>query len=114
MTNVIAFERPKASTKAQPQRKPSAKRTPGLMRSQWLAGLAAIWANPKNWKGSKRGNAFIVIDDIGVCVVIHRKEGGFQWEIRWRNRDEPIVSRWIFIIEQAAIDDAWSAVTTVG
>lgn len=114
MTNVVAFEKPKPMKQAKPPAK-KPRLTAEQRRSEWLAALAAIWANPKNWKRSKRGNAFIVIDDIDVCVVIFRRDDGcFQWQIRWRDGREPIKSRWIYEVEQTAIDEAWSAAMAVG
>jgi hypothetical protein len=38
---------------------------------------------------------------------------GFQWEIRWRWGREPVVSKWVFIAEERAIDAAWDAVVAL-
>ena len=112
---VIEFHRPKrpvAALKVTEQRSPP-KLTAAMLRSEWKAALAPFWANPKNWRRSKLGNAYIVLND--MCVVINRDELGFRWEIRWRDGSrEPIVSRWVFTGEQYAINDAFDAVITVG
>jgi hypothetical protein len=118
MSNVIEL-RPKASRRAaalKPAVQSVFKPSYGQRRSEWTAALAQIWANPRNWKRSKKGNAYIVIDDLDVCIAINRSEdgAGFQWEIRYRSGDEPIVSRWIYMAEQKAIDEAWDALVMVG
>lgn len=51
-----------------------------------------------------------MLAELGLCVVISREETGFQWEIRRRDDDEPITSRWIYMVEQSAIDDAFHVV----
>ena len=113
MSNVVEFSRTKArpatalkvAEQAAPQRLSDI-----TVKGEWDAALAAIWFNPKNWKRSRQGNAYIAIDDLGVCVVIERDEHGFQWEIRWRSGRNTVVSRWIYISEQTAINEAWDAV----
>jgi hypothetical protein len=115
MSNIVEFHRPKprSAAKAKP---PVPKLTRAMKQREWIATLAAIWANPKNWRRSKVGNAYIVIDDLDICVVIVRSEEGtgFQWEIRWRDDDkESLRSRWIYVVEQIAIDEAWTAVAAV-
>jgi hypothetical protein len=84
--DVIEFHRPIRQLKQVEVAKPMPKLADAKERGEWTAALAAIWANPKNWKRSRKGNAYIVIDDLNICVVISRDEsgGGFQWEIRWR------------------------------
>jgi hypothetical protein len=83
-------------------------------RREWLTALAAIWANPKNWRTSRHGNRYIVIDGLDICVVISRNdEGGFKWQIRWRWGREPTVSKWIYVGEQSAIDEAREAVVAL-
>jgi hypothetical protein len=83
-------------------------------RGEWMAALAAIWANPKNWRRSRRGSCYIVINDLDICVVVSRQdEGGFKWEIRWRYGKEPTVSKWIYVGEQIAINEAWDAVVAL-
>jgi hypothetical protein len=50
-----------------------------------------------------------VIDDLDICVVITRSDEGdvgFKWEIRWRWGNEPTVSKWIYVGEQTAINEA--------
>jgi hypothetical protein len=107
MTNVIEFHRPIRQLKQVEATKSLPKLADAKNRGEWTAALAAIWANPKNWKRSRNGNAYIVVDDLDICVVIGRDEssGGFQWEIRWR-WGEPTMSKWVFIAEQRAIDAA--------
>ena len=51
-----------------------------------------------------------MIDKIGVCVVIDHCEDGWSWEIRWSDGREPMSSKWIYLGEQIAIDEAWDAV----
>jgi hypothetical protein len=54
-------------------------------------------------------NRYIVIDDLDICVVITRSdegEVGFKWEIRWRWGNEPTGSKWIYVGEQTAINEA--------
>lgn len=114
MSNVIEFNRPTQSKQVETP-KPAPKLSEAKERNEWKAALAAVWASPKNWRTSKHGNRYIVIDDLGICVVIGRDEsgGGFQWEIRWRCRNKSTVSRWVFISEQVAIDEAWDAVVAL-
>ena len=110
MSNVVEFHRPKPRPAAP---KPIPRLADAKERGEWKAALAAIWANPANWKRSQRGNAYIVLDDLNICVVIVRDEGGFQWEIRWRWGNEPTVSKWVFVAERTAIDEAWDAVVAL-
>jgi hypothetical protein len=107
---VLEFHRPKPVRQAAPKRS-APKLTETMKRAEWNAALAAIWANPNNWRRSQHGNAYIVIDDLGVyVVVITRDDGYFQWEMRWRDGRDPVRSRWIHVAEQTAIDEAWDAV----
>jgi hypothetical protein len=111
MSNVIAFQKPKPRAAAQP--KPISL-ADAEHRGEWKAALAAIWANPKNWRTSRHGNRYIVIDDLDICVVIKRNdEGGFKWEIRWRYGKDQTVSKWIYVAEQTAINEAWDAVVAL-
>lgn len=82
----------------------------GQRRSEWTKTLAQVWANPRNWRRSRKDNAYIVIDDLNICVVVVREEHGYQWEIRWSDGEETTVSRWTYVSEQIAIDEAWDAV----
>ena len=66
--------------------KPSAlKLTRDMKKGEWMDVLAAIWANPKNWRRSGQGNAYIVINDVDICIVIVRKYTVFQCERRRRD-----------------------------
>jgi hypothetical protein len=51
-----------------------------------------------------------VIDDLIICVVIKRDEHGFQWEVRWRLNSERTLSKWTYVVEQTAINEALDAV----
>ena len=97
-SNVIEFVRPRASTKAQPRSpdrfaSPVPKLTRDMKRGEWMSSLAAIWANPANWRRNKKGAAFVVIDDLDICVVVTARDGGYQWQIRWRDGRAPVTSR---------------------
>lgn len=113
---VIEFHRPKPRQRE--ALKVTAQQAPPKLsdikdRLPWKKALAAIWANPKNWRRSKRGNAYIALDDLDLCVVIERVEGGYQWEVRWRWSREPTVSKWIYVTEQIAINEAFDAVAAL-
>ena len=57
----------------------------------------------------RSSNRYLVIDDLDICVVITRSdegEVGFKWEIRWRWGNEPTMSKWIYVGEQTAINEA--------
>jgi hypothetical protein len=73
-------------------------------------GSASSWVGWPRSPPKPTGNAYIVLDDLDICVVIVRDERGFQWEIRWRWGNEPTVSKWVFVAEQTAINEAWDAV----
>ena len=112
MSNVVEFKKPKPP--ARQVTPPAPKLADAKVKGEWPAALAAIWVNSKNWRTSRRGNRYIVINDLDICVVIKRNdEGGFKWEIRWRDGREPTVSKWIYVIEQSAIDEAWDAVVAL-
>ena len=117
VSNVVEFNRTKsrqvAALKVAEQAAPQ-RLSDITVRGEWDAALAAIWSNPKNWKRSRQGNAYIAIDDLGICVVVERDEHGFQWEIRWRSGRNTVVSRWIYMSEQTAINEAWDAVCVLG
>jgi hypothetical protein len=71
----------------------------------------AVWFDQARWKVSKKGNRYIVIDRIGVCVVItHSDEGYWSWEIRWRDGREPVSSNWTYVSEKGVLDEALDAV----
>jgi hypothetical protein len=111
VSNVVEFKRNPRPAAAP---RPTPKLANAENRGEWLAALAAIWANPKNWRTSRHGNRYIVIDDLDICVVIKRNdEGGFKWEIRWRYGKDQTVSKWIYVGEQTAIDEAWDAVVAL-
>lgn len=80
MSNVIAFQRPKPRPAAAPR--PAPRFNPDN-RNEWVQAVKAAWANPANWRTSKKNNRYIVIEEIGVCVVINRTDEGYwSWEIR--------------------------------
>jgi hypothetical protein len=117
--NVVEFRKaksqPVAALKVAEQKSPP-KLTTAMSRREWTATLAQIWANPRNWRRSKKtGSAYIVIDDLEICVVITHGEHGFRWEIRWNwSNEPPIKSRWVYMAEQTAINEAWDALVAVG
>ena len=117
MSNIIRFDRAKsrqvAALKVAEQAAPQ-RLSDITVRGEWDAALAAIWSNPARWRQGKSGNRYIVIDDLGICVLIKRDEHGFQWEIRWRSGRDTVVSKWIYMAEQTAIDDAWDAILVLG
>jgi hypothetical protein len=105
---VIAFQKPKAQPVAQPK---PVSLADAEHRGEWMAALAAIWANPKNWRTSRHGNRYIVIDEIGVVVVINRTDEGYwSWEIRWRDGRPSVESNWTYTSERLARDEALDAV----
>jgi hypothetical protein len=113
VSNVVGFRRPKsqpvtALRVAEQKSPPKLSEIKG--RGAWKKALASIWANPKNWRRSRNDSAYIVIDDLDLCVVIVHDEHGFKWEIRWSDGEEPTVSRWTYVGEQIAINEAWDAV----
>ena len=92
MTNVVDFHRPKARPVAalKVAEQPAQPQLSEIeMREEWIEVLAAIWANPANWRRSPKGRAFIDILDLDIRVVIIRDDGGYRWEIGWRNGREP-------------------------
>ena len=113
MSNVVEFNRaksrPVAALKVAQQAAPQ-RLSDITVRGDWNAALAAIGSNPKKWRQSKSGNRYIVIDDLIICVVIKRDEHGFQWEIRWRLNSERTLSKWTYVVEQTAINEALDAV----
>ena len=106
MSNVIAFQKPKPRPAAAP--KPAPRFNPDN-RNEWVEALKAVWFDQARWKVSKKGNRYIVIDRIGVCVVITHSDY-WSWEIRWRDSREPVSSNWTYVGEQSAIDEALDAV----
>ena len=105
MSNVIEFHRPKAKPK------PPAPTFNVNDRREWILAVKAFWAEPANWKVSRRGNKYIVINKIGICAVIERRDDGYwSWEIRWQDGREPHSSNWTYVGEQIAIDEALDAV----
>jgi hypothetical protein len=71
---VIEFHRPKPRLAAAP--KPAPTFNPDN-RNEWVAAVRATWDDPANWRTSKKGNRYIVIDRIGVCVVTHRTDENY-------------------------------------
>jgi hypothetical protein len=117
VTNVVDFhrhkDRPVAALKVAEQ--PAQPRLSEIeMREEWVEVLAAIWANPKNWRRSKQGYAHIDIRDLDARVVIIHDDGGYRWEIRWSNGREAVASKWIYVVESLAVDDAWDAIRVLG
>jgi hypothetical protein len=107
MSNVIAFQRPKPRPAAAPR--PAPRFNPDN-RNEWVQAVKAAWANPANWRTSKKNNRYIVIEEIGVCVVINRTDEGYwSWEIRWSNRRPPMSSNWTYVGERGALDEALDA-----
>ena len=105
MSNVIEFRRPK------PKAKPLApKIAEAKNRAEWKAAVMAVWSDPSAWRTSKKDNRYIVIGDLGVCLVIKRVEEGWSWEIRWRYGKEPVSSNWVYVAEKSAFDEALEAV----
>jgi hypothetical protein len=88
MSNVIEFHRPKPRPAAAPKPAPTFNVND---RNEWVAAVKAVWADPANWRTSKKGNRYIVIDRIGVCVVIeHSDEAYWSWVIRRSDGREPM------------------------
>jgi hypothetical protein len=106
MSNVIEFHQP--TRRAKPER-----RTLTFdinRRDEWKAAVRAVWADQSRWKVSRKGNPYIVIDEVGGRVVIERTETEYwTWEIRQRGR-EPMKSQWDYVGEQMAFDAALEAV----
>jgi hypothetical protein len=91
MNNVVAFQRPKPARQVEP--KPAPTFNPDN-RNEWVEAVKAVWADPDNWRTSKKGNRYITIDRLNICVVInHSDEGYWSW-IRWRDGREPASSNW--------------------
>jgi hypothetical protein len=61
--------------------------------------------HPVNAGAPIKGNRYIVIDRLGVCLVITRgDEGYWSWEISWRDGREPASSNWTYVGEKGAFD----------
>ena len=114
MSNVVEFRRAKSqpvaalrvAEQATPQRLSEIK-----SRGAWKRALAAIWANPANWSRNAKGAAVIDINDLELSVRVVRKEHGYEWQIHWqRCGGKMTVSKWLYVSEQIAINEAWDAV----
>ena len=117
MSNVVEFHRPKARpvTALKVAEQPAQPKLSEIeMREEWIEVLTSIWANPKNWRRSKQGHAFIDIRDLDARAIIIRDSDGYRWEIRWSNGRETVASKWIYVIESLAVDDAWDAIRVLG
>ena len=116
--NVIDFNRAKSqpvtALKVAEQKSPP-KLSEIKGRGAWKRALAMIWANPANWSRNAKGAAVIDIDDLELSVRIVHKEHGYEWQIHWqRCGGRMTVSKWLYVSEQIAIDDAWDAVLVLG
>jgi hypothetical protein len=110
VSNVIDFKRPKPRPAAEPKLKPAPKFNPDN-RNEWVEAAKAVWADPANWRTSKKGNRYVAIDRLSICVVINRTDEGYwSWEIRRRDGREPMSSNWTYLVEQSARDEALDAV----
>jgi hypothetical protein len=104
MANVTEFRQ------LTPRTKPKAPTFNDKDRDEWVLAAKAVWADPARWRTSKKGNRYVVIDDLSVCVVIERTEMEYwTWEIRQRGR-EPVRSKWDYVSQQTAFDTALDAV----
>ena len=109
--NVIEFRPPRR--RPAPPAKLTIQEADQISRGAWKAAVRAFWDEPANWRTSKKGHAYIVIDECGACVVVkHNDERGgyWTWEIRWRDGRETNVSRWIYVNEEGAFVAALDAV----